>query len=624
MEQLIRLFKAVEVKTKDKKYSDKLLKLTIPKGFVFSPVIIANYTEEELIELTTIIENELYLSATQMNSSFHKSWKKVQDASIEQLVIEQLMHYITTYGYEQLGCYDEDLVYIPHEKLEIPELTDDIKLTIINGYTKDEIKTKLLLMLKGIALSNNTIKDVVTVATHVGITASEIEQIKNKEVSCMLFDHLDLIPENPIELLRLAVYKSTGTTLLIKSPELIEQIKSSKPFYVYLLFRTYNNKYAIENLAQIFYRYKPLFLAFRLDDYLKSIVNEIRRLARKHHKPMKEDYLNDLTGLLKRDPVYTDFLQKELSKVNIYRKIRLAYALKFRTTDADSIVYRIRNGKSYAKSFSYEQKARAKHALATVLESITKDISKNVKGKKIYIPKEITYMLPSTEKQFTGNFPSGSYVTIPKDMIVGIHWENVGSRRVDLDLSMISATNKIGWDGSYRNEQKTILFSGDMTSAPKPKGASELFYIKKQGTDAHILMVNYFNYRKDVEVPFKIIVAKNKMESIGMNYMIDPNDVVSIAKSKITQKQKILGFIVTTPSECRFYFAETHIGKDISAGQKDYILQSKKYLFDFYTNAISLNEMLIKAGAIESNKDNCDINLSQENLAKDTLINLIS
>ena len=53
------------------------------------------------------------------------------------------------------------------------------------------------------------------------------------------------------------------------------------------------------------------------------------------------------------------------------------------------------------------------------------ELTKKVKGKKIYLPKDMVYSLPSTEKQFTGNFPSGSYISLPKDMIVGVNWNNI-------------------------------------------------------------------------------------------------------------------------------------------------------------------------------------------------------
>ena len=624
----IRLFKAVPITAKrTKKLTKELLEKTIKKGFIFSPEVVYNYSERELNDLIKIIEKEFGLRAEQMNSSFHKSWIKIKEASMEQLVMEQIIHYITTYGFERLEIYNEESVYIPNEKLEIPKLKEDINLIVINGYTKKELKEKLLKLLQiGIALGEDTIKDVEEVAIYVELDEEEVETIKNKEVKITLYDNLGIIPENPVEFLRYIIYKITGKTLLIKDDVTIEKIKEGdKEQLLNELFSKYKKKYGFERLAEIFYRFKPIFLSFRINPQLKANINKIRRLAKKYHKPMKEDYLNEITSKIKRgEKIDEVILKKELARVNNFRKIRLLYALKFRTKEVSSIIYKLRNGKGYATDFSFKNKEKAKKIFNIVMESITKDIKKNVKGKKIYIPEHITYTLPATEKQFTGDFPSGTYISIPKDMIFGVHWDNVNGNRIDLDLSLINPTGKMGWDSSYRTEDRSILFSGDVTSAPKPNGALELFYVKRQKMEEHILLVNYFNYELNIEVPFKIIVAKEKVSNFKNNYMVNPNNIITIAKSKINQKQKVLGLLVTTTNECRFYFAETYLGMSITSLSNEFIENARKYLFDFYRNTISLNDVLVKAGAkIVTNKEKCDIDLSPENLEKDKIINLI-
>ena len=625
MKSTINLFKALPIKAEGKKaISEKLLSETFRRGFIFSPEVLFNYSESELFNLI----DGLGLNPEQINNSFHKSWEKIKTASIEQLVIEQIVHYITTYGFEELGHYDKDSVYIPLEKLEIPEIDiNNIKLIVINGYTKEELKEKLLNLLQsGIALKEDTINDIVDVATFVELNESEIETIKNKEVKTALYDYLNFVPENPTEFLRYIVYKSTDKTLLIKDKNTIETIKYKKNLDVLGLLVRYKNKHGLKRLAEIFYRFKPIFLAFRTNSQLKATINKIRKLAVKNHKPMPEDYLNSITDKIKKgETIDQKRFYKELSKVNIFRKIRLAYALNYRANDPNSIIYKIRNGKGYATEFEFKNTIRATEILNVVVDSIEKDISKNVKGKKIYIPEYVEYALPATEKQFTGNFPSGTCITIPNDMIFGVHWENVNNRRIDLDLSLISpTTGKIGWDSSYRTEDRSILFSGDMTDAHKPDGASELFYVKKQENEAAILLVNYYNYNKEIEVPFEIIVAKEKANDFGMNYMVNPNNVLSIAKSKINKRQNILGLLVTTDTECKFYFAETSIGKSITSSGSAFVEHSRKYLFNFYKDMIILNYILEEAGAeLVSDKENCDIDLSPETLEKDSIINLL-
>lgn len=666
MKSTIRLFKAVPIVTKRKRANKDLLKRTIPRGYIFSPEVVYNYSDhDELSDFDGLIQlvEEIYgITAEKLNSSFHKSWAKVKNTPMEQLMVEQLAHYLTTYGQEhpkeyliekeeqfgvphlaekiiELGDFesdkirDENYVYIPKEKLEIPDVDmDNIRLVIIRGYTKEELKEKLMNVLRsGVALGEDTIKDVLDVAEFLKLDKNDMGDVKNKEVKAALYDSLNLVPENPVEFLRYIVHKATGKTLLIKNPALIKEIKETENETIGQLFYRYKTEHGLKRLAEIFYRFKPIFLAFKSDEDLKATVNKIRKLAVKYHEPMPEDYLNTVTERLKHgNPIGHSIFMRELERVNVFRKIRLAYALKFRTKDVDSILYRIRNGKGYATDFSFEKKDSAKKVLGIVLDSIVEDVSKNVAGKRIYIPDYIHYSLPATEKQFTGNFPSGTYVVVPKDIIFGINWHNVDGHRVDLDLSVLSPSEgKIGWDSDYRSATGSVLFSGDITDAGGANGATELFYVRRQKKEALILYVNYYNFDEEVEVPFKIMVAQEKVSNWKENYMIDPNNLVAVSNSKINQKEKVLGLLVTTLDECRFYFTETYVGNSITSRSSEIADHSRKYLFAFYENAISLRDILGKAGAIiviEENEsaDNIDIDLSPEALEKDTILKLLS
>ena len=654
LKSTIQLFKALPIKTKRGKIDKKLLEKTIKKGFMFSPEVVYNYSDYD--KLIKLVEKTLGITAEKLNSSFHKSWIKVKEADLEQLVVEQLVHYLTTYGKECPEEYIEEkgeqwgvdnlggkiiglkdfksdkvgsnYIYIPKEKLDIPDIDiEGIRLVVIKGYTKKELKDKLLSLLSsGIALKEDTIKNVLEVAKNSDIEEKDIEKIKNKEVKTALYDSFGIVPEHPLEFLRYVVYKASEETLLIKNKNLIEKIKETESKEVVKLFTKYRKKNGLNRLAEIFYRFKPLFLAFKKNDELKSIINKIRKLAIKYHKPLPEDYLNTVTSKIKnKEKIDKKKLEEELNRVNIFRKIRLAYALKFRTKDVDSVLYRIRNGKSYATDFKFKEKDKAKKVLATVLNSIINEIKKNVKGKKIYIPEHITYSLPATEKQFTGYFPSGTYVSVDKDMIFGINWSNVKSHVIDLDLSLILPNGqKIGWDASYRTGKRDIMFSGDITDAPKLNGATELFYVERQTKKACILFVNYYNYDEEVNVPFKIIVAKEKVSNLKENYMINPNNLMAVSNSNIDKKQKILGLLVTTSNECRFYFVETNMGNAITVRNTDAANQSRKYLFDFYENSINLKDVLEKAGAkMIDNKNKADIDLSPEKLEKDSILNIL-
>ncbi|MDQ6961737.1 MAG: hypothetical protein Q9M28_04300 [Mariprofundaceae bacterium] len=44
-----------------------------------------------------------------------------------------MIHYITTYGFEQLGIYKESTVYIPREVIDLPSIQDDLPFITISA-----------------------------------------------------------------------------------------------------------------------------------------------------------------------------------------------------------------------------------------------------------------------------------------------------------------------------------------------------------------------------------------------------------------------------------------------------------------------------------------------------------
>lgn len=627
MDSIIRLFNAVLVKNKVRaQIPPGILKSTIRNGFILSEEIVANYSQVELNKVISKIEKIVGFSGEKANSSFHKSWKKIKDSTIEQLLLEQIVHYITTYGFESLGIYDQNTIYIPEEVLNIPKLgkIEKLSLVCIKGYTIEEIKEKLFDMLKsGIALKESTMKDVLDVATFLKFDPKDIDIVKNREVKIALLDYLGIVPEDPIELLRYMIFKATNKTLLIKDKKTIAAIKARNNIDVLGILNRYSKKYSLDRMAEIFFRFKPLFLAFKTSTQLNTVINKIRKLADEHHKPMPEDYLNSVTKKVKNNSIVLKQLNEELKKVNTFRKIRLAYALKYRTFDADSILYKIRNGKGYATDFFFENKEKAERVLKDVTKSIAKDINPNVSGKKIYVPNNIEYALPATEKQFTGMFPSGTCVTLAKDMVLGVYWENVNHHRIDLDLSLNAiGGEKFGWDGYYRSGNSSILFSGDMTDAHN--GASELFYIKNKQEGSYALVLNYFNYYEDAPVPFKTLVAYEQPKDFRSHYMVNPNNIIAVTDAVLDQKQRVLGILIIDAINIKFYFSETNMGNSITSRRTGWSDNVHKYMLDYHQNMINFNDILLETDAeFVSKPEESDIDLSPGKLEKDTFIKLL-
>jgi len=615
-------------------YDDKILsrylkskqyKWALNRGFVLSPSIYCEYKNDVPTSLLNQINESVGIDGANLNSSFHKSWEKVRDTPMEQLVIEQITHYFTTYSFEALGIDNSGLVYIPLEKLKIPKINiEKIPVILIRGYTIDEIKEKISKLLSsGIALSAETIQHITLLIKNYKLfTASDITNVKNKEMRVVLYKELNIIPSDNIEFLRFLVYIITGNSLLIKNKETIQAIKDD--YYlpeVHEYFKEYCYYYGIPKLGEIFYRFKPLFLAFKTHTGCSTIINDIRRAAKHSHKSLKEDYLNSVTQLLAKDRLDLRKLLDELKKVNIFRKIKLLYALNTRLMDCSSAVYNIRNGKTWTKilpviDYNYEHLSNVYNE---VYSNIVDDVLPNVKGKRIYIPKNITYAIPSTEKQFVDKIPAGTNVEFHTNVVFGVHWTN-NENRVDLDLSLLLPTQKIGWDGYFRSGGD-ILFSGDMTDAPLPNGAAELFSIDKNNQKQFLVSLNYFNLEeKTTNLPFKLFLAKSFDSKMGKNYMVDPNNIIVQCNLELKRQQKIIGFIDNN----KFYFVNGDFIQNRTSRANKHTLNAMEYFTKFYQKAPSLNILLRQAGAIlVDNPEDCDIDLSLQNLEKDTIINLL-
>lgn len=619
------------------------------------------------------------------NQTFHKDFEIVKNAPIEDLIAQQMIHYITTYGFESLGFFDNDLVYIPNEKLEIPELdiNSGVEFIIIKPITTNELTDKLMILLtSGIALSEQTIQDIMVLSDY--IDKDRFDEISNREVKITLYDKYNIMPGNPDEFFRYLIFKTTGETLKINNKKMIEEIKHSNKEVALKMFESYlSKKNGYEKLSSIFLRNKNLFLAFKVDKNenkelatnINKIINKLRKLAVNNHKPLSKNILDSLTdGNIDID---LDKLFEALDNITLFREIRIVNGILYRLKGNNNIVYRIRNGKSYVKTLENND-AIYEERLTTIYNEVYKHLvnrlSNKVKNKTIYIPKNITYAAPTSEKQFNGNIPDGSYLEIPREdnFIYGIHWTNLkksnvedstgfygeqtkaGEERVDLDLKQMNKSAVFGWDASYRSESGNILFSGDMTNAPLPNGATELFYVNQNyGHGAFLITLNMFTSNSK-DVPFEFVIAKATHSSnTRVNYVLDPNNILEKIDMvvKKSERQKVVGFI-TIGDTIRFYFNDFSAGASVATSRKDNITMGAfDYLQSYSKIQLKLNDILKEAGAILTEKETItktiikekvdeegnviettteekeipvEFNLSPKTITKETLINLFN
>ena len=171
MQKSLKLFSAVLAKNTDFKPT------FTSDGIVIAPN--AMWAKDAILNF--IAENRL--NGIQLNKTFHKSWDVIKNSSRYQLAVEQISHYLSTYG-----TNFESEVYIPDEVLDLP----DVKLVykVIKGFTKEELIEKCLNLLQsGVALKQDTIEDIfICLHDELNCLFTGKENIKNKEAIIKLAD----------------------------------------------------------------------------------------------------------------------------------------------------------------------------------------------------------------------------------------------------------------------------------------------------------------------------------------------------------------------------------------------------------------------------------------------------
>ena len=162
-EATLRLFNAIQISQRTTTpHPPAILERTIKQGYLLDPAIAPDDA------LLAAIERVVGLSGEQANAAFHKSWRVVQESPLEMLILQQIIHYLTTYGLEQLGIDRHGILYIPAETLELPALQSDIPLRLIKGLDAQAILARILTLGAGIALAPTTLADMVSRMNHPG------------------------------------------------------------------------------------------------------------------------------------------------------------------------------------------------------------------------------------------------------------------------------------------------------------------------------------------------------------------------------------------------------------------------------------------------------------------------
>lgn len=640
-EATLRLFKAIysadgAIFTPSE---DSIVK-SASRGLLLSNV---KFTSEKLEEDTIKCLIATYgVNLVTLSNTFHKTWKTVEEIDPKLHYLQQILHYITTYGFEALGIETSaESTYIPAEKVPYNDNVKPYNFTIIRGINLDELLERLnILLTSGVALSQQQVNDVVLLYNYLsskGYTY-EFENIQNKEVKAVLWSKIENKPYISVdEFLRVLTYLVTGNTLLVRSWRNHQTVKFNMKVNSYLrdnesirtqvrnLLEYYIKTFGMANIASQFLRNKMVFLSFKCDE-TKSIINKLRREAKTCHKPQDPNYLNE----------------QDIINANIWQLVKYYnYCLSSLNPTTDKL-YQIRTGKNYLKKnknagLTGEISRIIDRHYTKLLNMISQRIADNLlklQGKTFLLPDYIDYRIPSSLKRLISGVPEGTTITFPENtpFTVGVHWENkpatekLPEYRVDLDLHANSLHNQIGWYSNYKN--KNVAYSGDVTDAPILKGGASEAITFKDIEEAYIITLN--DYTQSGKHPYKFVfdvdttvMDNNEYGSEARGYIFSPN--AKVLNAHIDNNQNTLGLVLKN----KFYFINSSIFQGAITTKDDLLNRLLTYYEESQSNYLtfsklseivgfkiirSMDEIVVNEGEEAPEV----INLSLENITEDT------
>lgn len=628
IEGLLRLFKIAPSSFKTTDGDTISAYGTLRRGILFvdSDGVVSDSVPREIATMAYGIYSN---SGDFFNQTFYKSFSTVRDIPTHQLIFDQILHYLSTYGAEAMGVSVP--TYIPVQALEIPEVNSDAKITIIQLLSQEECIGRFCDYLTTLTAPKEQnlrwIEMLLPLAKDL-----DTGRVKSFEVQVMKHTLENTVPSHPQNQLRYLIYRLTGETLLIKNRTMRMAIKysaSSKGTLAKDILTRCNPT----SLASIFFRFKPLFLALKVHSGCAPIINAIRRHADKFHQPLSNESLQNFTSIT--NPAVRDEILEHASNRELVKLINSLFSRTGAKRDTPAI-FSIRNGRTFVKEGGlYSDNAKAdglKDEVVEIIEILTNRLKPVVGGKTFYIPSYIDYAAPTTEKQFTGNIPWGSAIAVGegKAITLGIHWFNTnssqsyGSGRVDIDLHLKSTTRQFGWNSAYR-DGGDILYTGDQTNAPHPKGAAEAYWVQPKD---EVFIISAHLYSGDEDAEFKIFMSREKPSTKGRDYIYDPNNAAFTPipmKFNSHNSAMPLGILM----DGGFYFYGSSVDRGIipEANYESFI----KGLQHQLRNKASLRGLLSASGAkvldsleeLTTEELEGVISLAPEDLNTDTLINII-
>lgn len=569
----------IEDITKNNKLINDCIANAYKAGYFISPECAC----EEVFSMLRYMDNNY-------NSTFYKSWTDIAEKGYYKLLIDQIIHYMSTYGTEYSGK-----TYIPNDNpLNIPYS----ELVVIPAISVNALAQKCYTMAcSGVALTDDMITAILWVmgsAIEQGYTF-DLNKITNRELMARLHTCCGVLPDDSVEALRVLIYIMTGSTLLIKNRETFAAIRLGIFKYpikdICVMFNISFDDF-VEKFAPIFYRFKPLFLMMKNNN--QNIINRLRRKAVKLHQPLIKGFFENITSVETSNnyPVtaVTNIIKNEKNTFKLIRAASVVNSKLMKENLKVPHVYIIRNGKSYTKSsetpfvIPTQQKKWFQTVHQLLIKEIINRVSENIKSRGItdvILPNNLHLACPISEKMFFGNIPYGSYYNmLDSNNFFGVYWRNEWGTH-DFDLSFSTIDTKFGWDGSYRNDESSLFFSGDMTNADPE--ATEMFYAPGNVPNG-IIKLNRYN--GDPGSKAELFFGQEKIANLERNYMVNPDNVCVRVPIVSTLEEQAIGLIYDN----KIYFIDIKTGYSrVSSIISPDALESLKIKL---TNVLFINDVL--------------------------------
>lgn len=520
--------------------------------FVDDACNVLDTVDEHLFNLaidTLGLDNEIW------SNTFHKSWDKVENAPIEQLVFEQLVHYFSTYGLEYLGL--PAMPVIPCEDIiSDKEALPNIKaFTVIRIVSTEEALKTIEEYLRNVKSPHkNEIDALMSLMHKTSLTVDDLISFELKVIRC---DQLGIVPVDGQDFLRYVVYKMTGSTLLIKNSSMISSIQKYCAYSPNVAYRMLSLCNEVE-LAKIFFRFKPLILAFKKSDKCRPIVNRIRRLANKYHRPLSDKNVANLTKLISEDR-FRDAIDV-IDNVDNRTLIKLInFTSSEMLNDSNIKIFNIRNGSSYITERETEyQTVDVLNSLC--FSKLMHNCKNKLEGKTYLIPKYIEYTVPVSEKQMIGQLPYGTVVhgSNSDTITPAIWWTDQDDYRTDIDIHLNGKNGSFGWNSNYQyaGNDAEVLYSGDMVTGDPY--ASEAFRITLEDDEVYILTACL--YCGSNNTPFKFILTDVDFSRTEAPVNVEDALFAPIDMKFNNTRNMSLGFVRGNS----FYFYGSELGKRIT------------------------------------------------------------